>query len=350
VSDLLLHSLAEFGEIILPSLDLVGARSVVEIGSEEGLFTRELLAWAEARGAAVTCVDPAPSDGLVSLVEGSSAGELLTARSLDALADLGPADVYLVDGDHNYYTVSKELRLLFEETDGGPPLAFVHDVGWPAGRRDMYYSPEGLPAEAVHPHDYAKGAVVGRSELVAHGFRGAGQFAWARHEGGPANGVLTAVEDFLSEHPHVELHKVPCIFGLGVLFDRESPYAGELRRLLGPHEGSRLLERLERNRLDLFLRVLEMQDGTAELERAVEDWSLRTRDVEVENRALWGRVRELEKHVAEVAREVDAVVRARSFAVAEVLSRFHGRFGDQRGLSRQRLRQVLEANQSAAAP
>ena len=43
---LLLFSLADFGEILLTCLDVAGARSVVEVGSEDGLFTRELARWA----------------------------------------------------------------------------------------------------------------------------------------------------------------------------------------------------------------------------------------------------------------------------------------------------------------
>ncbi|HEX2191659.1 MAG TPA: class I SAM-dependent methyltransferase, partial [Acidimicrobiales bacterium] len=300
MNDLLLYSLAEFREIILPVLELVDARSVVEIGGEGGTFTRELAAWAEARGGAVRCIDPKPSNALVQLAEESPAVEVLRCRSVEALDRMERSDVYLIDGDHNYWTLSHELRAIAGPSGGGDgddgtaPVLFVHDVGWPAGRRDMYYDPAGLPPEGVHPHEYEEGVTVGCASTVPHGFRGEGEFAWARHEGGPANGVLTAVEDFLAERPELDMRVVPCIFGLAVVFRRESPHAGALVELLDPYAGNPLLERLERNRVALYLRVLEVESALVATERALEDWTLRTRDVEVENRALWARVAELE--------------------------------------------------------
>ena len=354
MNDLLLYSLAEFREIILPALDLVGARSVVEIGGEGGTFTRELASWAEERGAVVRCIDPSPSDALVRLADESPAVELLRCRGLEALEDLEPASVYLVDGDHNYYTLSRELRAIMAAADGMGPVLFVHDVGWPAGRRDMYYDPDSLPPEGVHPYDYDRGVTVGCSGTVPDGFRGEGDFAWARSEGGPENGVLTAVEGFLAEHAELELKIVPCVFGLAVVYPREAAAAPGLADLLDAYVGNPLLERLERNRVALYLHVLKLQGAVDGLEREAERWRLRTRDAEVENRALWARVQELEDRVAGLSarhealtHEVDVVVRARSFAVAEQLSRVHSRLGRHPGISRQRLASLLDRGPGA---
>ncbi|HEV3402093.1 MAG TPA: class I SAM-dependent methyltransferase [Acidimicrobiales bacterium] len=352
MSGLLLYSLAEFRELILKCLDIVDARSVTEIGGEGGTFTAELLAWAEAKGATVRCIDPAPTDELVKMVDASPAGELLRCRSSEALADLETADVYLVDGDHNYYTLSLELRTIDARKEERQPLLFLHDVAWPAGRRDMYYDPESLPPDAVHPYDYERGVTVGSPGLVEHGFSGEGEFAWAKEEGGPANGVLTAVEDFLADRPDLELHVVPCIFGLGVLYANDAPYAAEVGAALAPYVDNPLLARLEQNRLALYLRVLEQQHEVAALGHTVEDWVLRVRDVEVENRALWARVDDLEAHLDSLskrydalAKEVETTVQARSFAVAERLSRLHHRLGHTQGISRQRLRALLDGDE-----
>ena len=357
MSGLLLYSLAEFRELVFQCLDVVEPRSVVEIGGEGGTFTSELLAWAEARGVKVRCIDPAPSEALVKMVEASPGAELLHARSTDALADMEPADVYFVDGDHNYFTLSSELRAIEAARNEGPdgyPLLFLHDVGWPAGRRDMYYDPESLPPEAVHPYAYELGVTVGCAGLVEDGFRGEGDFAWAREEGGPANGVLTAVEDFLAERPTLTFHTVPCIFGLGVIYTGEAPYAARLDATLAPYAGNSLLARLEVNRLALYLRVLEQQHEAVGLHHDVEEQALRVRDVQVENRALWARVAELEAELARttqryaaLAKEVDTTVSARSFAVAEALSRLHHRFGQTHGVSRQRLRALLDHEDAA---
>ena len=355
-SVVLLYSLAEFRELILQCLDIVGAKSVVEIGGEGGTFTAELLSWAEARDATVRCIDPAPSDALVEMLDASPAGGLLRARSSDALVDMEAADVYLVDGDHNYYSLASELRAIEGAAGERYPLLFLHDVGWPAARRDMYYSPESLPPDAVHPYDYDQGVTVGCPGTVRHGFRGEGQFAWAKEEGGPANGVLTAVEDFLADRPHLELHVVPCVFGLGVLYPTAAPYAAELGAAVAPYDDNPLLARLEENRLGLYLKVLEVQHQAVGLHRAVEESNLRVRDVEVENRALWARVAELEAEVDRVsaryqalAGEVETTVSARSFALAEGLSRLHNRSGGNPGISRQRLRSLIDAGGNGRA-
>lgn len=348
---LLLHSLAEFRELILACLRASGARSVVEIGSEEGRFTRELLAWAEDSDALVYCVDPAPAPALVDVAAGSPRLKLVLQRSLDALDHLEPCDAYLVDGDHNYYTVHRELRAIASSAHrrAGYPLVFLHDVGWPAGRRDMYYSPEAIPPDARHQHAYDKGTVPWRSDLVEGGFRGEGRFAWALADGGPGNGVLAAVEDFLGDRPDLGFLTVPCIFGLGVLYDRAAPYADEVAAVVGRYDGDVLLRRLEENRLRLYLRVLETQDDLAHVHRDLEKALLHVRDVQVENRALWGRVAELEDQMRsvsmrhdELVQEVREVLRSRSVDAAEWMSRVHGRLRHRPSLSSARLRALVD--------
>ena len=55
-------------------------------------------------------VDPAPKPGLVQLDEEREEVELLRETSLEALPHVELADVVIIDGDHNYWTVSEELR------------------------------------------------------------------------------------------------------------------------------------------------------------------------------------------------------------------------------------------------
>ncbi len=350
---LLLHSLAEFRELIFPCLEVAQVRTVVEIGSEEGTFTRELAAWAEANDARVYAVEPAPTPALRELDASSEALHLVEASSPGALEDIEPADAYLIDGDHNYATVLAELTEI-DRRNGerqAPYLVFLHDVGWPCGRRDTYYSPESLSPDAVHPFTYDHGLTIGCSQVVRGGFRGMGEFAVAVEEGGPANGVLTAVEDFLEGRQELALVRVPCIFGLGVVFDTSATYAEALAELLAPYDGNPLLARLEENRLSLYLKVLEVQDVNDQLVAGLEKAHLRIRDLEAENRALWARAAELEATVAEVsgklqrlAAEATAILNSRAFSVAEQLSRVRGRAGRAHGpgLSSDRLRVALE--------
>ena len=78
-------------------------------------------------------------------------------------------------------------------------MLILHDVCWPYGRRDLYYVPERIPAEFRQPYRWA-GMRPGQSELVGNAGMNR-DMANAEHEGGPRNGVMTAVDDFVAEHP-----------------------------------------------------------------------------------------------------------------------------------------------------
>lgn len=362
----LLHSLAEFGDLIVGAMEIADAKTVVEIGAEEGILTEELLGWAHGRGGRVYAIDPRPSPRLSALAERHPEFELVTEPSLEALTTLPPADCYLCDGDHNHYTVLHELAALAGRVApaGEFPLVFLHDVGWPCGRRDLYYAPESIPEEARHPFRYDLGAVRESRQLVEGGFRGGGEFAFAVDEGGAANGVLTAVEDFLRDNPHLEFHRVPCVFGLGVLFPGTATYADALRAHLAPYHENPLLERLEDNRLALYLRVLELQDTVIGTEaraaalqssldaarRELEEARLYVRDVSLENRALLSRYADLEESLREsetandrMRSTLEGVVASRSMQIVDALSRHAGRVVHRQvGLARATLERALE--------
>ncbi|MGF7233932.1 MAG: hypothetical protein ACQSGP_03080 [Frankia sp.] len=160
--------------------------------------------------------------------------------------------------------------------------------------------------------------------VVDGGFRGAGAFAWATSEGGPRNGVRTAIEDFLADRPELSLHVVPAIFGLGVIIDGRAPWAATVRELIAPWVGNAVLGRLERNRIALYLRVLELQDEITSLSRRRQrDWS----KVDAERSALaerelvmLDRVAELERALGDERRTSEAL-RADLAAHADHVSR-----------------------------
>ena len=259
---LMLHSLTEHRAVIFGCLEAVGATSVVEVGSEFGGFTSDLAQWAADRGGQAASVEPFPADTIRELDRTSDHFRLVEGRSPEALHDLPPADAYVLDGDHTYWTVLGELKTLAELAgdDRPHPLVILHDVGWPSGRRDQYYSPDALPAEHVHPHTWDQGVVPGNSGVVEGGFRGEGQFAVAVEEGGPHSGVLTAVEDYLADRPDLVYAHVPSVFGLGVVYPRSSEAAGRLEAVLAPYDRASHLERLEQNRIASLLRIIELQD------------------------------------------------------------------------------------------
>jgi hypothetical protein len=301
---LLLHSLAEFREIIFRCLDLAEITSVAEVGAEDGHFSSELLSWSDGRDVRVVAIDPAPSAPLIELASANPRLELVAATSLTALETIEPVDAYLIDGDHNYYTVSNELRLIEERTEGEFPVVFMHDVAWPCGRRDQYYAPDQIPEESRHEYTYERGVIPSNTGVVPGGFRGQGEFAVALVEGGPRNGVQTAIDDFLARRADLDYGRVPCVFGLGVLYPRKASYAVAVTDIVRSYEAEPLLDRLERNRLALYLALLTSGDDRSaeaasfdqavkETQLALDQAKLHIRDLETENKALWARQHEL---------------------------------------------------------
>lgn len=284
---LLLYSLAEYRELVFELFALASVRRVVEVGSEAGAFTRELEAWARANGGELTCVEPHPNDQLRS-AHAAGALRLVEARSPAALREVSPSDAYLLDGDHNYVTVLGELEAIESAcfAAGRDALVVLHDVGWPCARRDSYCEPTSLPPGGAHPHSYDRGVAPGDPGLVAAGFRGEGAFAFASREGGPRNGVRTAVEDFLSRRDHLAFISCPLVFGIGFLFPRRATWAAAASAALRPYADSPLLGRVEENRIALYLRVLADQQQRASDLAALDDERARRADAETRLAAI----------------------------------------------------------------
>src|ERR1700755_1508383 len=60
VTNLLIHSMSEFSDIILHGLTMVGARNIVEIGSEADGISVVLANYCGQHGGRLTSIDPAP--------------------------------------------------------------------------------------------------------------------------------------------------------------------------------------------------------------------------------------------------------------------------------------------------
>lgn len=241
-------SMAQHAENMLPCLEAAGARSIVEVGAFAGDLTRVLVDWATERGARVAAVDPAPQDSLVELDRERDELELIRETSLEALPRIPMPDAIVIDGDHNYWTVSQELRIIGERAPGADlPLLLFHDVAWPHGRRDDYFDPEQIPPDYRQP-------LAGEGAGLFPGDPGvrAGGVPYPRSaaaEGGPRNGVLTAVEDFVADQPGLRLAVVPVFFGFGVVWHQDAPWAGDVAAILDAWDGNTLLGRLEENRV-----------------------------------------------------------------------------------------------------
>jgi SAM-dependent methyltransferase len=310
------HSMAHHADLMLACLDATGARLVVEIGAYAGELTRVLADWASERDARVLAIDPSPQAELTALARDRDEVELVRETSLDALPQMPPAEVVIVDGDHNYHVVSEELRLIAERAPGAElPLLLFHDVAWPHGRRDDYFDPEQIPEERRHPVAGGSGGIFpGEPGLRADGLPYPRS---AAREGGPENGVLTAAEDFVARDEELRLAVVPAFFGFGLVWHGGAPWAAAVAELVDPWDGNPLLRRLEENR------IYHLATSHA---RQVQLWSL-------------------EQRLARRDGLLRRMLESSAFAVAERLSRIRVRLGiapAQSVISKQEIRRALE--------
>jgi hypothetical protein len=291
--------------LIGPMLDAARPGSILEIGSDEGLNTRNLLAYAETAGAVVHVIDPVPKYDVAEWQERYGPRFVFhRALSLDAIPSVDRIDLVLVDGDHNWYTVYNELRLIEElcaELSQPFPLVMLHDVGWPFGRRDLYYDPDTIPEEHRRPHG-PEGIRPGVEGLLEEGGM-IRDLEKATREGGPRNGVFTAVEDYLKEtQQRLDLIVVPGFHGLAILVPPRFRENEELAKLLDIWDLSpnvaRHAERLEETWLETEAHRQELH---ARNKRLVE----RNRAMEALRARLGERNEEVARLRAELAERAD---------------------------------------------
>jgi len=214
-------------------LSMTNSVNIVEIGAECGLNTLKILEYCKQNKGLLHVIDPVPLFGEKSIREKYRENfRMYVDYSLNALVGLKDYHAVLIDGDHNWYTVYNELKIIEKNTGAWFPLVFIHDIAWPYGRRDMYYQPGSIPQSYRKP--YAKrGMEPGRSELLEVGGYNKG-YNNAMYEYGERNGVLTAVEDFLKQSScRIDFLKTKRYNGLGILMaeERSKLLAEELNKL-----------------------------------------------------------------------------------------------------------------------
>ncbi len=246
--------------VIWPVLQATRARRIVEIGALRGETTALML---ERLGpdTELHVIDPVPEFD-PGEHERKFPGRYIFHRDLshNVLPRLPPVDVALVDGDHNWFTVYHELKMLAEtarKARAPLPVLILHDVCWPYGRRDLYYEPDRVPAEFRQPYAQ-KGIRPGTKKVLPQGGLNPLHYN-AVDEGGPRNGVMTALDDFVAEYDRpVRRVVLPVYFGLAIVvetarLEREP----ELARLLDSFEAAEgkdvLLQIAESTRLQAIL-------------------------------------------------------------------------------------------------
>ncbi len=208
-----------FESHILPLLENYKPKSILEIGVLRGRNTLNLLKWCSENNSLLTSIDPVawtgdipeelqdPMNGYIykrgdeqleqmaieptGLEEAFSKGldkywTCYKQRSLDflALSTFSGYDFYLIDGDHNYFTVMNELSYIHNVSKSNDILLF-NDVSGGWARKDLYYDPQLIPEE---------------------------------HINGNKQGVLTAINDFLDEISDKKLwRRINCPYEFKIL-------------------------------------------------------------------------------------------------------------------------------------
>ena len=262
--------------VVAPILDVIDTRRVVEIGALRGENTVLMLERLNA-DTELHVIDPVPDfdpDEHARMFP----GRYIFHRdlSLNVLSNLPPMDAALIDGDHNWHTVFNECKALADVArDAGAPLPvmILHDVLWPYGRRDLYYSPDNIPKEFRQTNE-TRGMSPHKKKLLQSGGMNM-QLHNAVEEGGARNGVMTGLEDWMATYEgKLRLVVLPIYFGLAIVVDEErlerQPALAELLdRLEGSSGRLDLLELSESIRLEAaiftqnIMRIREEQLGTS---------------------------------------------------------------------------------------
>jgi hypothetical protein len=138
-------------------------------------------------------------------------------------------------------------------------------------------------------------------------------YVWAaEREGGPRNGTLTALEDFVEGRDGLRLAIVPAFFGFGALWHTDAPWAAAVAKLLDPFDRDPLIERLEANRVS---QIVERSRGLVQARRVIDELTERSK-------AQGDRLREKEQEIRERAaemRELDARLRPQQAVLRRLL-------------------------------
>lgn len=274
---------------IHPLLRALHPQHIVEIGSQAGGNTRNILLFCKDHGARATIIDPLPignHEEIRDLLK--MHGQHKMALSLNALPGIADGDVYLIDGDHNWYTVFHEIDCIIQNAlkhraDHLPVLLF-HDIGWPYGKRDLYYDPSTLPPEGLLP--YVKGGLHPGVNTPTEGQGFNAHLCNAIEENTQKNGVLTAIEDAAQKYAeHYDLYRIPGWHGLGLMAPKRGlPKAAQ--EVIASHF---VLPS------DLFAYAASLEQKRCEMLVEQHHWK---HEVHAAERELRGVTRELNRHLS----------------------------------------------------
>ena len=133
-------------------------------------------------------------------------------NSLNILSDLNNYDAIFINDDPNWYTVFNELNIIKQNNDDFPLVFICHNI-FPHKRRDSYKNPNIIPKDFIN--EYSKNLEFSDISIKDG-------FYHAINENTPKNGVLTAIEDFLSENSSIGVMNFNLLNGIVILYPLNS--------------------------------------------------------------------------------------------------------------------------------
>lgn len=143
----------------------------------------------------------------ISLNE-SSKHEIISGTGLEVLPNLNNYDAIFINDDPNWYSMYNELKLIKANNDEFP-LVFICNNIFPHKRRDSYIDPNKIPPEFINEY----------SDNFSHGnIKLKDDFYHAVQDNTSKNGVLTAIEDFISENNSIGIMNIKLFNGIIILY------------------------------------------------------------------------------------------------------------------------------------
>ena len=134
--------------------------------------------------------------------------DFVNNSTLHILENLKNYDAIFLNDDPNWYTVYNELQIINETNDTFPLVFICHNV-FPNQRRDSYINPEFIPKLFLKEYS---------NKLNYKNIALQDSFYHAIEENSPQNGVLTAIQDFISNNKSIKLTKFKVGNGITILY------------------------------------------------------------------------------------------------------------------------------------
>jgi len=310
-----------WGSVIKPLFDILQPRSITEIGADFGHNTRNILEYCRQTKSRAHIIDPFPKfEPEAFKSEYGDIFDFYRSLSLNALPIIPHMDAVLIDGDHNWYTVYHELKIIEKKCQMNHsefPLIVIHDVDWPYARRDLYYHPDNIP-EAFRMPYLQRGLNPDSKDMMDQGGLNPHLYN-SIYEHNFRSGVLTAVEDFIKETDiPLMLKKISGFFGLGILYSshHEATYpmlSDLLQKCSPPDIISDILKAVEKSRIENWIAYEEHRNKL----RSVENAKRRESEAhEREQRKIEKEVKKLETMMSEKDDQL-SILEAKSREAAE---------------------------------